>query len=483
MKFGAINRNIPHVAHYRQPTSRRLTTNKSTSALQTQKKHNKAMKMNYELKQNPKLFSCPPALCSDILVTSPVPTNSSPRNFYLKNLSLVSPPLISASSFVPRNMIEHLMRNKKSSALGVKFVSIGRNAKGRADEITNMEGAMHTFVTPVMAAVMTGDYRYSFGHGVTKFGNQNGIRTVRNVVLSASIQMDFEGRDVMLEVARLRGQEVHGKDLLENADLEIITRDEKQDDRPRNDYDGLLRRHMVYHLTNDRLLPARNKIDTEFCLSVQDSITYIEGLITAPESHLLTNFENTISTRFTELPCNQVVSLELLLNTTIHQVRNEISALESMCPQGYVYTYDPPSIFARKMGATILNRLLIMALKLVSQENKFNNMRVFGFNDYEDKAALKLLKKALEKQSHIEVCSKKDLFQGKGGEYDLGAARDRIPKLGKGAMLVVHNNSDGFGQNIETEWTAGSLDGAVGANSSGAASLQRQREDLVGWIF
>ncbi|TVY48828.1 hypothetical protein LOCC1_G001679 [Lachnellula occidentalis] len=440
--------------------------------------------MNYTLKQNPKLFSCPIDLRSDILVTSPVPTNSSPRNFYLKNLSLVSPPLISASSFVPRNMVEHLMRNKRDSAIGVKFMPNRKHARGRADEITNMEGAMHTFVTPVMSAVMTGDYRYSYGHGVTNFGDRNGMRRVRNVVLSASIQMDFEGPHVMLEVARLRGEEVHGKDLLvENDGLEILARDEKQDDGLRNEYDGLLRRHMVYHLTKDHSLPARNNIDMEFLLSVQDSITYLEGLIAAPESHFRADLANTISTRFTELPCDQIVSLELLLNTAIHQVRNEISALESMCPQGYVYTYSPPSIFAREMGATILNRLLILALKIVSQENVFKNMRVFGFDDYEDKTALEPLKKALEKQSHVEVCSKNDLFQGQGGEYDPKEAGDRISKLGAGAMLVVHNNSDGFGQNIETEHSRGSLDGAVGANSSGAASLERERGDLVGWIF
>jgi len=50
-------------------------------------------------------------------------------------------------------------------------------------------------------------------------------------------------------------------------------------------------------------------------------------------------------------------------------------------------------------------------------------------------------------------------------------------------MLVVHNNSDGFGQNIETEYALGSLDGAVGSNSSAAASLYRGREDLLDFIL
>jgi hypothetical protein len=44
---------------------------------------------------------------------------------------------------------------------------------------------------------------------------------------------------------------------------------------------------------------------------------------------------------------------------------------------------------------------------------------LFGFNDYSDKAALPLVEEALRKQSHVEVCSKSDLFQGEGGKYDL----------------------------------------------------------------
>lgn len=43
-------------------------------------------------------------------------------------------------------------------------------------------------------------------------------------------------------------------------------------------------------------------------------------------------------------------------------------------------------------------------------------------------------------------------------------------------MLTV---IDGFGQNIESEWESGSMDGAIGANSSASASLFREREDLV----
>jgi hypothetical protein len=439
--------------------------------------------MEIKLKQDPKLFGCPLDLRSDEIVLSPIPANKSPRKYYLENLPLVSPPLISISEFVPKSLVEHLMRKKKSSALGVKFRAKKGKAPGRLDEITNMEGAMHTFVTPIMPAAMVGDYLYRHGHGVVKFGDEKKMQRVRNVVLSASIHMDFELPEVMLAVSKLRGSETRGKDLIEDHDWDILSPEEKQDDKLRGLYDDKLHGHMIYHLTKDHQLPASGKIKPEFCMSVRKSIGYLEELITASDEGVMQQIESTMSMRFTKLANSNIVSLELLFNTAIHQVRNEISALESMCPQGYVYTYNPPSIFAQKFDATILNRLFILALKMVSYGNTFKNLRVFGFGDYADAAAVSLIKEALSKQAHVEVYSKDDLFQGYGGLYDLKEAGAKFEKAAKGAMLVVHNNSDAFGQNIETEASAGSLDGAIGANSSGAASVERGRDDLVNWIF
>jgi hypothetical protein len=76
------------------------------------------------------------------------------------------------------------------------------------------------------------------------------------------------------------------------------------------------------------------------------------------------------------------------------------------------------------------------------------------------------------------LTSKNELFNGHDGGYDI-----ELLKQAEGSMLVVHNNSDGFGQNIETEYALGSLDGAVGSNSSAAASLYRGREDLLDFIL
>jgi hypothetical protein len=182
--------------------------------------------------------------------------------------------------------------------------------------------------------------------------------------------------------------------------------------------------------------------------------------------------------KYTELYNDDIVSLELLFNVALHQVRNEFSALEALCPQGYVYTYDPASIFASEIGAEILNRLMLAAVKYLSEKNQFQNMRIVGLNDYADRGILGLAKVALEKQTKVRVVSKASLFSGVDGKYDTEDFPEAL-----GSALVIHNNSDGFGQNIETEGHFGSLDGAIGSKSSAAGSLERNRPDLLDFVF
>ena len=61
-----------------------------------------------------------------------------------------------------------------------------------------MEGALHTFVTPISKVLMFGDYQYQAGHGVIRFAGIDGRQTAREVLLSAAVQMDFENDEVML---------------------------------------------------------------------------------------------------------------------------------------------------------------------------------------------------------------------------------------------------------------------------------------------
>jgi hypothetical protein len=398
---------------------------------------------------------------SDVLTVTRVPSGSDPRKWYLNNQSSVLPPCISSSEFVPEAMIEHLMRNKKNSALGVKFQA----HRTPPDQITNMEGAMHTFVTPLVRAHMHGDYIYRGGHGVIRFAPVDNMQQARVVIISAQIQPDFEGPEVLLALTALKETPLIGSSL--PNDFVVPEMAIKQVSSERAVYDLSLKRHIVKHLTQETQLPNTHKTTTQTTERIIPILeTFIKSLLPYPAD---------IAGSYLQLPYGSsapVLCVQLLFNTAVHQLRNELSALEALCPQGYVYTSDPPSIFAREIGSEILNRLQFAALKYLAVENAFSNMRVFAFNDYADSGAIDLLKAAMSNQPHVMIVSKQSLFKGPRGTY---AA---LPGT-EGSLLVIHNNSDAFGQNIETEWETGSMDGAIGANSSAAASLERGRADLI----
>lgn len=402
---------------------------------------------------------------SDVLITTNVPAKSDLRKWYLNNSSSVPPPCISSSEFVPQAMIEHLMRNKKSSALGVKFEA----HRLPPDQVTNMEGAMHTFVTPLVQAYIRGDYTYYGGHGMARFPPISNMQQARAVIISAQIQPDFEGPDVLLALAALKETSLIASPLPDNFVIpEVVV---KQVALERAAYDISLKRHMVGHLTQEARLPSIHEVKTQITKAITTNLEEFIGSLSPDQAD--------ITGSYLQLPHGssaRVLSIQLLFNTAIHQLRNELSALEALCPQGYVYTSDPPSIFARKIGPKILNRLQFAALKCLAAENKLSNMRAFAFNNYADSGAIELLKAALSNQPHVLIVSKRDLFEGPGGAYSA------LPGT-EGSLLVIHNNSDAFGQNIETEWESGSLDGAIGANSSAAASLKRDRADLVSYLM
>ena len=478
-----------------------------------------------------------PSCTSDELHPSAIPNGADTRKFYLNHVQLsneddadpaviVPPPLLSASPFVPPALISHLMREKKDSALGIKYV--------KGDSITNsewqsflktimsstrprpgsphmmnfhavlcsifmyrslqetVEGALHTFIATVIPRCeIVGDYAYTHGHSIVGFGSapktNPKVRLTRSVALSASIQPDFETPHIMLHVSALSATKIIGSDFLASSPSEepwsILTPLAKQDPRRRASYDERLRAHMIYHLTSSHYLPARCSISSP--LTVEEAISFLKSLITSDST---THISDQLVNKFTETDNHAIISLELLYNTSIQQILNEFSALEALFPQGYVYTYDPASIFAREIGAEILNRLFLLALKSVSAYNPFTNMRTFAVNDYADEDLVELARYALASQtslpgskgsgseSAIRCISKTELFTGKGGLYS-------PTNHEKGAMLVLHNNSDGFGQNIETEGMGGSLDGTIGASSSAAASLERNRTDLLDFIF
>ncbi|CZS95017.1 uncharacterized protein RAG0_04822 [Rhynchosporium agropyri] len=428
---------------------------------------------------------------SESVHISSVPPNKSIRDFYLSavksgDTSIAPPPIISASEFVPPALIEHLMRNKRSSALGAKFEP--------GAEITNMEGAMHTFVVPVVPRCESaGDYCFSAGHKATptviKKSGGKSVMMTRSVVMSATIHLDFELPTVMVELCMLRNQEILGKDLNVDSEWRFLGKGHKQDAALRGAYDEDLRKHMVFHLTSQHRLPGLAET-TNKIMNLGPSLQFLEDLIQGDDAT-----PEQLLHRFTKIG-TRTLSLEFLFFAAFQLVRNEFSVLEAVYPQGYIFTYDPPSIFARYVEPELLNRLFILAIKYMSSHNQLGNMRIFAFNDYADPSALELLKIALERQTHVLVLSKGDLFRGEDGRFEAGSWKEgsgmakgdggRLDlskwPAAKGAMLVVHNNSDAFGQNVETEYMSGSLDGAIGSTTSAAASLERARADLMDYV-
>ena len=248
----------------------------------------------------------------------------------------IQPVIISQSEFIPKAMTEHLMTNKKDSALGVKYI--------KGDKITNMEGALHTFVTPICPVTMLGDYIYNKRHSILLLNKNRG----RRVVLSAAIQPDFElsGNDeVIMKIVEIKQQSVIGQELpsdfqplwnQSNGDQEVFKKKLKQ-------YEELLQKHLIYFLTKKHRLPALHEV--QHITNYQETIELLEQLILKEDVDIL----EALSDKFAVLN-DHVLSLEALFAIYTQQLRNEFSVLEQMLPQGYIYTMNPPAVFTTQIG-------------------------------------------------------------------------------------------------------------------------------------
>lgn len=366
------------------------------------------------------------------------------------------PPIISKSSFVPKEMVEHLMRKKKNSALNVKY--------RKNDAITNMEGAMHTFVTPVIKVHMTADYNH------LKDIKAVPLHAHRVGVMSTAIQPDFEcsgNSEVIMRLVEATPNALKGAPLPD--DFVILANkyppksNEFSNELPQ--YENTLLRHMVYHLTKDHCLPNVSEVKA---MTSKQAKSELESIIKDPQ---IRDVSASLQGKFVNLK-GHVISLEALYNIYLNQIVNEFSILESTLPQGYVYTIDPPVIFSKQIGnenVDILNRLQLLAIKEVYETNALKNLKIVGFNHFEDSTAINLYRRALPT---IQVCSKQELFSGPNKTYSNT----------DGFALIEHNNSDGFGQNIETE-SLTSKDGVLGTFSDAAHALKRDRADLTSHIF
>jgi hypothetical protein len=408
-----------------------------------------------------------PAISSSKLFVTSVPANDyDPRQWYLSH-RVAKAPWIIHSHFVPEEMVKHLMKKKKNSAIAVKFSNNSRIP----DEITNMEGALHTFVTPIVNATMHGDYQWHHGHSIFNFKTSGGYQLGRRVLMSALVQQDFELGSVMLEVCRTGEDGFAGSPRLP----QMISVAEKQNDAARLQYEIGLKRYMVYHLTSAHCLPSKNIAQKNEMTLAQtigflgDAIKYVSG---KDLSSLME--ERYINHR------SRVVSMEMMFRSAVHQFKNEFYGLETVCSQqGYVYSFNPPAIFARffePSGTELFNRIQVAALKSLTSTMPLSSCKCIAWNNFNSPHIISLLEKAVASRPSIMVTDTNSIFKASssGGQEGLY----HPPKGAEGAMLVIHNNSDAFGQNIETESPFGSLDGVIGSYSSAAASLLRHRSDL-----
>lgn len=375
-----------------------------------------------------------------------------------------TPPAISKSEFISTALVKHLMENKKDSAIGVKSEN--------DDPILNAQGAAHTFVTPITKITMKGDYKYDLAqqnHDVSRFKADEG----REVILSAAIHPDFEKANapVVMPLVEITETATQGKNITNEA-VPLwgkVKGDTKQLDQQKASYEKELNSHLVYHLTLDHRLPSKAEIAKIPILSVDAGTKLLEDLIKMPNDAPRDRRE-LLQGKFINLN-GHTISLEALYQVYVEQMRNEFSVLEASLPQGYVYTIDPPSIFATQIGlqnVNILNRLQILALKQLNESSPLQHLKCIGFNNYADKGAVDLYKKVFPGPDK-EVMAKADLFQGTDGKYNYD----------KPYALVIHNNSDGFGQNIETEGGKASMDAAIGQNSDAACHLARNHSQLT----
>lgn len=457
------------------------------------------------------------------------------RQFYVHSArqeSASSPVVIASSPWVPRNLVRHLMYAKRDSALATKYV--------RNSAISNIQGALHSFVTALVPIKMHGDYVYRGGHSIRAFelsdlllgtGRQasfpattttsssssstappaidtqgiSAIQLYRPVVLSTMIHLDFENAEVANRLFAVR----EGLEISKTFPpapfpeaIDIPTPETLNDRSYREKYDDELISRAIWHLTKEHRMPFPGTPDY-FEFGELGLLRYLDEKLSSsqPYTHQHQDAFLVNKVLLPSHPQAKALSLEMMHNALVESLTNEWRALETLCTRrGYVFTWNPPSIFAMLVESETLNRLFVHAVRAVlntcldphslhSQSNAMRgshfhleHLRCFVFDDFKDKVAMQQLRSVFEAynlaakrnlSSHNDVLcrARREAFDQHAGDY-VGN------RFAPGCTLVLHNNSDAFGANIETEGPT-SLDGVIGCYSSAAAALNRNRADLV----
>ncbi len=378
-------------------------------------------------------------------------------------------PVIMRSPLVPDQLVGHLLYDKRKKALATKFQPQDPNP------ITNAEALYSQLRVQLTACHAAGDIIYQGQY--SRFSGD----TTRPVIVSTNIHPDYEfgsnnlDRAVMWQLTAAGSYARKGEPLPD--DFTVLAAQEKRDPEKLAEYEAMLLADLIYHCTEDHLIPALSDIPPENILSQQNAAALFESIIKNPTADI----QKELKGKYIQIQGdnNSVHSLEILFSLYVHQLRNEFSGLEATLPQGYVYTIDPPSIFAKAFDAQAMNRLQILGMKHLFTNTPPVNVKVIAFNDNTDKGYLPLLRAAVPET--VTVCPK---YAQDGGVYkpqeiqtDGGKAKTvPVYNIQQPYALVIHNNDDAFGDNITNEEGFGSLDAVVGALTTAANCLKRQQE-------
>lgn len=408
------------------------------------------------------------------------------RNHFKDNNWNSAPPLTARSSFVPDVMVKHLMTKRRGTAFKTKWLD--------GTEMTNMEGAMRTFMTPMAATLLVAD-KVWMGNNIKTVGLPFGNNVVRQVIMSDAVHPDFECEDpkrqVVMDIVGLSAEAVQGVKLddkfsiLESGIKKDKAEGTKQDEKARKAYDETLRKHMIYHLTSKHSLPSIGEVKADVTNKDYTILTPVEvkKLLSAMinpqnKSEIVQPSEITKQFQGKFVRAAKIVSLEALYNLYRQQIANEFSLFEKALPQGYIYTIDPPSIFVEKFGGdtAILNYLQILAIKHFAAENELKYLKAIAYNDFQKDGSLQLLQATtIRAEGNVVRVSMNTLYKNPMDKQE--RLYQGLPGC-EGTALIIHNNSDAFGENIANEGEC-SLDGVIGYNSDAYRALHKTRNDLL----
>ena len=380
------------------------------------------------------------------------------RWYYLDAHSPIPPVVIGKSSFVSDDLLNFIMTNKTDGdGYTVKFNPEGLDSNpdhGIVNNfgpcmITPMEGCMHTYATPIVGDVrMCGDYYYEKGHCHVNFGGNQ----YRQVILSAAIHPDCEVADpvpphqgVFVPLVEI-GESVEGL----NVSPPVLSLSDRHDPEKVANYDRQLLQRQIYSLTSRNRRISREEVTKQY--DITEAEKRVEGLIKAGKSR--EEIQGELRTEAILLN-GRLISMEILYNSYIEQLQNELFTCEQLTgEEGYVYTIDPPRIFAGQLGddgAHALNLFQCLALKTL--QPSLRKLKRIGMGGAPDEQQAKIIE--------LYNIRTKDLAMKKTEMQDPDTHLLRQGVIGN-AALILHNNSDAFYQNIRYEAAGGSLDGEIG---------------------